>query len=113
MQTELRGTARPGDGAPVIAIALAPADQHLCGTGRGLAQPRPLSLLPALELSRFGNEEAGEQVALVELERFLELLGRGGVVERGDITPEALRVQPDVLITAGDDGVRAQRTAQD
>jgi len=71
-------------------------------------QPSPLALLPALELPGARDEEALEQVTLVEVKRLAELFRRDGAVEGDDVAPYPLEIERNLLIPTGHEHVGAQ-----
>src|SRR6266540_3757151 len=113
MRLEARGPAGPFDRRREVAGALAARHERLDDARRRLLEPRPFPLLPTLELAGSGDEESVEEWAAVQFERTVELLGGDGRVERGDVAPDAGFVEPNLLVTAGDDGIRAEGAAQD
>src|SRR6266511_2724913 len=113
MRPELHGATGPFDRRDEIAAGLAPRDECPRGSGYRLLQPRPLPLLPVLELGGARYEEAVQQVTAVQLERPIELFGRDRLIERSHITPQARQVEPDLLVAARDHGLRAQGAPQD
>ena len=67
-------------------------------------EPRAPRLEPRLELrGDAGDEEPGEEVATVEIERGLVAAAVECLLEGRGVTPQQRRIEPDVLVTPPDD----------
>src|SRR2546422_9774107 len=66
----------------------------------------------SLEVRGTRNEESLEQVSAIELERLGQLARRYGILERRDVAPQVVKVEPDLLVAARHDRQRAERIAQ-
>ena len=67
---------------------------------RGAAKGRPFTLEPLLESARTRREEAVEKFTPVEHERFFVASGLDSAVKLSRVTPDHVRINPDLVIAA-------------
>ena len=95
-----------------IATRLALLDQSLCGSRCRFPEARAFALEPALELGPIRDEEPLQQRAPVEVEGLPRSAAVDRTIEGSDVTPDAIDVQPHLLIAAAHDGPGPQGSAQ-
>ncbi len=106
------GPMGPARGAGRIAGGLGPSGKLPRGLGCAAPEAFSLRLQPRFEPAAVGQEEAGQQLSGIELDRLFAQPRVGGRFKSYRVAPQSFSVHPYLVVASRDEYVRTQRAAQ-
>src|SRR6185295_9497976 len=84
-----------------------------CRRHCALAETLALGVQPLLELRGGGGEEAGEEMAAIQLECFLQTSCLQAFLERNGVAPQSIPIDRDRVAPPAEDHVVTERVAEE